>query len=168
MKIVRSVATASAAIAIAGGAFLATPAGAAQSGVEAGILTCERVPGSGINLIIHSTADVKCTFKNSEGKVERYKGETGVALGVDLEWKTEEKIAFTVISADKDVMPGSYALAGKYFGGKASVAAGLGAGAQSLIGGSGDNVALQPLALSASKGVGVAAGIGYLYLEPEK
>ncbi len=143
---------------------VATPATVyAQSGVNIGILTCKKVPG-GINLIIHSVTNIECEFSNGNGK-ERYKGETGVALGIDLEWNASKNIAYTVISATKDVRMGSHSLAGKYAGAKASASVGVGVGAQVLVGGGNNNFSLQPLALEVSTGLGAAAGIGYLYLE---
>ena len=62
---------------------------------------------------------------------------------------------------------GSYPLKGKYIGGKASASAGVGIGAAALVGGSNDNFGLNPLALEANQGVGVAGGLGFLYIEPD-
>ncbi|MDH5750207.1 MAG: DUF992 domain-containing protein [Rhodospirillales bacterium] len=135
----------------------------AQSGVNVGVLTCKKIPG-GVNLIIHSVTNIECEFSNGNGK-ERYKGETGVGLGIDLEWNQSKNIAYTVISATKDIRMGSHSLAGKYAGAKASASAVVGVGAQVLVGGGNNNFTLQPLALEASTGLGAAAGIGYLYLE---
>ena len=135
-----------------------------QAGVELGVLTCTVVPGSRVNLLIRSTADIECEF-NNQGTVERYKGETGIALGLDLSIKSDEKMAFTVLSASSDVTPGGHALAGKYVGAAASAAAGVGLGAKVLVGGGNKNFSLQPLALETSKGLGAAGGLGFLYIE---
>jgi hypothetical protein len=137
----------------------------AQAGVEVGILTCNSVPATRLNLLIHSTVDVECVFKHPAGE-ERYRGETGIGLGIDLNWRRDEQIAFTVISGSADVRPGAYALAGKYFGAKASATAGVGAGVAALVGGGEKNITLQPLAVETSTGLGVAGGLGYLYPEP--
>jgi hypothetical protein len=94
-----------------------------DAGFELGILKCEVVPGTRVNLLIRSTADVRCTYDNN-GTIENYIGETGIALGLDISIKNDEKMAFTVIAATADTRPGSYALAGKYAGGQASAAAG--------------------------------------------
>ncbi|MGH8590163.1 MAG: DUF992 domain-containing protein [Gammaproteobacteria bacterium] len=56
----------------------------------------------------------------------------------------------------------------KYTGAKASATAGVGVGANVLIGGGQKSFTLQPLSLTGSTGVGVAGGVGYLYLEPDK
>ncbi len=60
---------------------------------------------------------------------------------------------------------GAWALAGRYVGAKASAAAGLGTGAQFLIGGGEKSFTLQPLALEGGTGLGTAGGVGYLFLE---
>lgn len=138
-----------------------------QSGIQVGILTCESIPGTRTNLLVHSTVQVNCVYKRGDS-TERYTGETGIGLGIDLNLGRDEKIAFTVISASSDVRPGSGALAGKYYGGKASATAGVGVGAAALVGGGHKNISLQPLALETSTGVGVAGGLGYLYLQPAK
>jgi len=135
-------------------------------GTKVGVLNCKQVPDSRVNLLIHSTADLKCTFKSTAGgTVERYKGETGVGLGIDLNIKQEENISFAAFSAD--FKEGTNQLAGKYVGVEASVAAGVGVGAKALVGGNKRTISLQP-ALSSSEGAGVAAGFSYLYLEPDQ
>lgn len=140
---------------------------AEQAGVQIGILACEVVPGSRVNLLIRSTADVKCTYDN-QGTIERYNGEAGIALGLDLSFKNDEKFGFAVIAASSDVTPGAYALAGKYVGGQASAAAGVGVGAKVLVGGGEKNFSLQPVGLEGSTGLGASAGIGFLYIEAAK
>lgn len=138
------------------------------AGLQVGVITCKVVPGSRVNLLVRSTADVDCTWEYG-GAVEKYRGETGIALGLDLSFKGDETIAFGVIAASQDVTPGKYALAGKYVGGQADAALGVGVGAKVLVGGGDKNVSLQPLALSGSTGsVGASAGVGFLYIEPAK
>lgn len=146
------------------------PAQAAEemstAGTKVGQLTCHQVPGSRLNLVVHSTADVKCEFKSTAGgSVERYKGETGVGFGIDLNFKQDESLVFAVFSAD--FKPGTNQLAGKYGGVGGSVAVGAGVGAQVLLGGNNRTISLQP-AVTTSTGSGAAAGITYLYLEPDR
>ena len=140
---------------------------AQQPGLEVGLLTCSVVPGSRVNLVVRSTADVICQYTKG-GAAENYIGETGIALGVDLSFRQDEKMAFTVLSASADIAPGSNALAGKYVGGEISAAAGLGLGAKALFGGGAKNVGLQPVALASSKGLGASGGLSFLYIEPAK
>ena len=139
------------------------PAGE-DSGPEVGVLTCSTVPDSRVNLLIHSTAEIECEFKDADGTVEHYKGETGIGLGIDLHIAHDETVMFTVVAHHFE--PGTHQLAGRYGGAKASVAVGHGGGAQLLIGGDHDSIGLKP-AVSHNQGAGVAAGLSYLYLEPK-
>ncbi|HEX9702834.1 MAG TPA: DUF992 domain-containing protein [Rhodospirillales bacterium] len=152
--------------ALAGGA--AQTAHAADPGVKLGVLNCHQIPGTAFNLLIHSTVQVNCMFTSVTGERQAlYKGETGIGLGIDLNWNKSESIAFTVLGATTNV-GGSHPLAGKYLGGRASASAGVGGGVQVLVGAGANQFTLQPLALESAKGFGVAAGLGYLYLEPSK
>lgn len=146
---------------------LGTVSQQASADVVVGVLNCTTVPGSRINLLIRSTSDITCEFTDADGNSEKYNGESGIALGLDLSFKSEETFAFSVISANK-ANAGSHALAGKYGGARATASAGVGLGAAALVGGSDDNFGLNPLALSAEKGIGASAGIGFLYLEAAK
>lgn len=143
------------------------PADEPKSGVEVGVLSCKSLPDTAKNLVIHSTVQVECVYESTSGK-ENYVGETGIGLGVDLNWKRVDDIGYTVLAGSTDVRPGSGALAGKYVGAKASATVGYGGGAAVLVGGGGKNISLQPLALEGSQGLGVAAGLTYLYIEPAK
>ena len=65
--------------------------------------------------------------------------------------------------------PGSVArgaLQGSYGGASAEVSAGLGLGANALIGGFNGSVALQPLSIQGQTGLNVAAGIAGVELQP--
>ncbi len=149
-------------------AFIAMPALAlagTTEGTRVGLLTCKTVPGSSLSLVIHSTEDVKCVFKDNIGETEHYKGETGVGLGFDVSFDRETTMVYTVMAAN--IKAGNHQLAGKYFGGGGSATVGAGMGAQALIGGGRKNISLQPVALSGSSGAGVSGGLTYLYLEAD-
>ncbi len=142
---------------------------AGKGGVKIGMLTCKKIPGSTVNLLIHSSTGLDCVYHSEGGAVvEKYKGESGVALGVDLSWDKVSVMKFAVISPSKNVDVGNYALAGTYTGATASAALGLGVGAKVLVGGGPESIALNPVALEGIKGVGAAAGIGYLTLQPAR
>lgn len=136
----------------------------AGSGVKVGVLHCKNIPGTRSTFIIRSSVGIACEFE-TPGGTEYYRGETGIALGIDLNITKTERMAFTVFMATSDVAVGAYSLAGKYYGAKASATVGGGAGIAVLIGGGDDSVTLQPLALEGSYGLGAAGGLGYLYLE---
>ncbi|MDX1512528.1 MAG: DUF992 domain-containing protein [Gammaproteobacteria bacterium] len=138
----------------------------ASADVELGILKCRSVPESRINLVIRSTVDIKCVLKYIDGTVERYRGETGIAIGLDLSFKGDEEFAFSVIAAS-EIKPGEHPLTGKYVGARLSASAGIGLGAAALIGGSNQSFGLTPLALEANRGAGIAGGVGFLYIEPD-
>ncbi|MFZ5556204.1 MAG: DUF992 domain-containing protein [Pseudomonadota bacterium] len=137
----------------------------AAGGVEAGVLTCKGVPGSGVSCLVFSSRDMDCTYKSVHGE-ERYRATAGIGLGADLGFKREEWVAFSVIGGTSDVAPEAHSLAGTYLGARASASWGVGAGAAVLAGGGGKSVSLQPLALEANTGVGAMGGLAYLTLEP--
>lgn len=153
--------------ALACGILLGTAANsqAAETGVGVGTLNCHSVPDSGFNLIVHSTVDIKCVFVAADGSVEHYKGETGIGLGIDLDFNHEESFHFVVLAAV--FQSGSHHLAGGYAGGKASASLGVGGGGKILIGGDHDNIGLKPAAVSGS-GIGFEAGLTYLHLEADE
>ena len=61
--------------------------------------------------------------------------------------------------------PSPGALDGHYGGATASAAVGVGLGANFLIGGSDQSIALQPLSIEGSPGLNIAAGIGEMTLK---
>jgi hypothetical protein len=135
-------------------------------GFQIGVLTCLSNPETQKNRLVASKVAVDCELKYNNGKVERYVGETGIRLGVDLNWKREDKLIYTVLAASQDTTPGAGALAGKFAGGKGAVSLWVGGGAGVLVGGGKENLTLQPLALEKSKGFGIAGGVSYLRLQP--
>ena len=137
-----------------------------EGGVEFGILTCKKIPGTYEYYLIHSTVSVDCVFSHPEGE-EHYSGRAGIGLGLDLNWKHTEDMAYSVIGGSADVRPSAYGLSGTYLGGRISATIGVGGGVAILIGGGDQSFSLQPLALEVNSGLGAAAGIGYLSLDPD-
>jgi hypothetical protein len=131
---------------------------------EIGVVTCDYIQGSKVNLLIHSTASFNCVFKH-DGIRDYYDGESGITLGLDLQWTDQSTMAYTVMASTGESVDWSVALNGTYSGGKASAAFGVGLGAAVLIGGGSDSVALVPIAIEAGTGFGATAGIGYLSLK---
>ncbi len=138
-----------------------------NAGLQAGVLKCTTVPGSRVNLIIRSTADVTCEYDN-QGTLERYVGETGIGLGLDLSFKSDEVMHFAVIAASNDTTPGAYSLAGKYVGGELNAAAGVGLGARGLVSAANTSFSLQPLAINTATGLGVSGGLSFLYIQADR
>ncbi len=142
---------------VAGVAGLAAPAQAA--GVNAGVLTCN--VASGFGFIFGSTRALNCTFSAGPRRVEHYTGSIS-KFGVDIGFVQSAVIVWAVVAPTINLAPG--ALAGNYVGATASATAGVGVGANVLIGGSGNSIALQPVSIEGNTGLNVAAGIGAISL----
>ena len=138
--------------------FATQPADAA-SGVNIGSLNCN-VSG-GVGFIFGSSKNISCVFTKPDGTAERYHGDID-KYGVDIGFTSEGYMVWAVF-APGQVKKG--ALAGKYAGATADVAAGLGLGANVLVGGSGNQIALQPVSIEGMTGLNVAAGFGQITLK---
>jgi hypothetical protein len=138
--------------AFAGVAALAGPA-SAQSAVNVGTLTCN--VASGFGFIFGSSKALNCTFSGL-GRAEHYVGNI-TKFGADIGYTSGGVLVWTVVAPVAVMVPGS--LAGNYGGGTASATVGVGVGANALIGGSTNTVALQPLSIEGNTGLNVAAGI---------
>ena len=138
---------------------LAIPA-RAQSGVKVGSLTCNE--SGGVGLILGSAKRLNCSFAGPNG-LEHYLG-TISKIGVDIGFTAGGTLVWAVFAPTGVMVPGS--LAGTYVGATASATVGIGVGANALIGGSGNTVALQPLSVEGNQGLNVAGGIGTITLAP--
>lgn len=134
----------------------AAPAAAQNAGVNVGSLEC--VVEGGIGLIITSSKGMDCVFRTGDGYQERYTG-TLRKFGVDIGITGEAAMAWLVF-APGVVEPG--ALEGTYGGGSAEATAGVGAGANVLVGGA--NIHLQPVSVQVQSGLNVAAGVSSMEL----
>jgi hypothetical protein len=143
--------------AFAGG--VAGPA-AAQSFVDAGVLTCRVSPS--IGLLITSTKRLDCTFTPDLRPAEHYVGSIS-RFGLDVGITGEGIIVWGVLSSISSGFPIG-ALAGNYGGASAEASLIVGAGANLLLGGSNRSFALQPLSIQGQIGVNFAAGITALNL----
>ncbi len=144
-------------------AMVPAQAGAEAEGLRTGTLACTKT-GEKVSFLIHSRVPLACTFSNGNG-VEEYQGESGIALGLDIQWEQEKELVFVIVAPTSDYRIGSYALEGTYVGAKGSAAIGVGLGANVLIGGGDKSFSLQPVSVEGSTGFGAAAGVGYLTLK---
>jgi len=149
------------AAAFTAGLFATAPA-SAGSGVNVGSLNCKVAGGSGF--IFGSTKNLSCLFTRHDGTAERYTGEIK-KYGVDIGF-TDGAYMIWLVFAPGNVKKG--ALAGNYAGATADVAVGLGLGANVLVGGSNDQIALQPASVEGVQGLNVAAGFGQITLKAAK
>ncbi len=153
-----------AAIGLVAGMLGAGAATAAESGTKAGYLKCD-VEGA-VSFIFGSSRDITCLYSPEGGKrVDRYTGEIQ-KYGVDIGFYGNGVMIWAVIAPTSDVGPG--ALAGDYGGVSADAAAGIGVGANALLGGGSKSIALQPVSIEGITGLNVAAGVGVLNLRASK
>jgi hypothetical protein len=137
----------------------------AQTGAptQVGTLTCD-ISG-GIGMIIASKKDVNCIFTPANpGPREVYVGHIS-KFGLDLGGTTGGRMVWAVFAPTTK----NYgALSGTYVGATAEATFGAGLGANVLVGGSNDTIALQPLSVQGQTGLNVAAGVGALTLRPAR
>ena len=139
---------------------LASSAQAAEHGVKVGELTCNVASGWGF--VFGSSKDLRCVFRQSNKHAVHYSGSIN-KFGVDIGYTEGGVLIWGVVAPTSDVRPG--ALAGDYVGVSASATAGVGVGANVLVGGFDKSFSLQPLSVSGNEGLNVAAGIGSITLK---
>jgi hypothetical protein len=137
----------------------AVPARAAKVTVKTGYLTCHEAGGWGF--IIGSSHKLHCTYSSNGGRTEYYTG-TVSKFGADIGYLKSAVILWAVAAPTTELGPG--ALAGDYGGAQASVALGVGAGANVLVGGFHKSVTLQPVSVESENGLNVAAGVAAMSL----
>ena len=141
---------------------LAALAGAAASQsakVETGVLTCNVYGGAGF--VFGSSKDLSCVFEGLSGGKERYRGSID-KFGLDVGYTGNTVMVWTVLAPSAGVPSG--ALAGTYGGVSAEATVGVGVGANALLGGSQNSIALQPLSVQGQEGLNVALGVAELKL----
>jgi len=142
----------------------ATPAAAESAKVQIGVLVCSVAPT--VSFVIGSVRDLACELRTSrlepyavtgtyKGTVSRFGLDIGVTKGNTLSW--------AVFAPTVDT--GAGALAGQYIGVSANAALVVGGGANVLLGGSNQTIALQPLSFEGITGATLAAGIADMKLE---
>jgi Protein of unknown function (DUF992) len=154
----RKLAIAICALGLAAGSSILGTSAQAQGGVQVGTLTCN--VASGFGFIFGSSRAINCTFSRG-GPLEHYVGSID-RFGVDIGYLQGGVIIWTVVAPTANIEPGS--LAGTYGGATASATVGVGVGANVLVGGSGNSIALQPVSIQGTTGLNVAAGIAAMTL----
>ncbi len=133
---------------------------AAPHGVKVGELTCGVASGWGF--VFGSSKDLRCVFRQNDRKAVHYSGSIS-KFGVDIGYTEGGVLIWGVVAPSSDMRPG--ALEGDYVGASAGATAGIGVGANVLVGGFDKSFSLQPLSVSGNKGLNVAAGIGSISLK---
>lgn len=137
---------------------LATPA-AAQNSLQVGVLQCD--VSKGTSLIVEQKQWMRCSFKRTDGTVERYNGrikEYGLSLGNP----GPAHLVWGVFAPSKNMPAG--ALAGGYGGVTAGASLGVGMGANALLGGLNRSFSLQPISMEGMQGTNLALGVSSVSL----
>jgi hypothetical protein len=153
-------AVAGAAVAFAALAVQPSTSEAAQAKLVAGTLTCKG--HGGVGLILGSKETLHCIFTSPSGVHRRPYVATITKVGVDIGFKGESTLIWTVLSSTSDIPSG--ALVGTYGGVTAGAAVGVGGNANALVGGSNDSIALQPVSVAGQTGLNIAVGVAGLTL----
>jgi Protein of unknown function (DUF992) len=132
-----------------------------QGRVQIGVLECRG--GASVGFIVGSVTNLGCVLRADGRRDEPYVA-TIRKVGLDLGITQETGLAWAVFAPVERFGPGD--LAGNYAGAQGSASIGVGVGANVLVGGSANSVALQPLSLQGSTGLNVAAGLESLELRP--
>lgn len=138
-------------------ALLAAPA-LADGGVKLGVLNCDL--SASVGLILGGSQAASCVFQGPNGS-ENYEGrisEVGLDIGV-----TEASVMSWAVFAPGQV--GRGALQGTYVGATAEATVAVGLGANVLVGGSENSIALQPVSVDGQAGLNVAAGLAKFNLK---
>ncbi|MEO0729310.1 MAG: DUF992 domain-containing protein [Pseudomonadota bacterium] len=156
----RTLTSSIAAIVLCGAAAL-QPATAQDSvdRIETGVLECSGEGGWG--LILGSRKTMRCTFTSLSGKPLGSYDATVTKFGLDIGKTGQTSMVWTVLApttaAGDNYVIGS--LEGDYVGVAAEASAGVGLGANALVGGGQTSFALQPVSVKAQTGLNIAAGV---------
>ena len=137
------------------------PAQAQAQAVKAGLLSCHA--SSGFGLIFGTTRDVNCALHLDAGTPQHYVGHID-SFGFDAGY-TEAGTLIWVVLAQTTPAPG--ALTGTFEPHPASTLVGEGFTTNTLMGGTGNTIALLPLNLQPNTNVNDAAGVAKLTLKQQ-
>jgi len=132
---------------------------AAQPRIQAGILQCRGAPTA--SFIVGSVHQAGCVFQLDRGPRYRYYGFVR-RVGLDIGFTEQSTLAWAVLAPTDRIGPGD--VSGNYGGLTAAGAIGTGANASALVGGSNNELSLQPLSFDGQTGLNVALGIAGLEL----
>lgn len=133
----------------------------AQQPVQAGVLECRG--GASIGFIIGSVTNLACVMR-SPGLPDDFYVATVNKVGLDIGITEQTALAWAVFAPVNQLRPGD--LSGQYAGVQGSASWGAGLGANVLVGGSNNTVALQPASIQGQVGLSIAAGLETLTLRP--
>jgi hypothetical protein len=132
-----------------------------QQGVQLGVLNCRG--GASVGFVVGSVTNLGCVLTGT-GRPDQPYVATVRKVGLDLGITEETALSWAVFAPVNYSGPGD--ISGNYAGAQSSASIGVGVGANVLVGGSQNSIALQPLSLQGSVGLNVAAGLQSLELRP--
>ena len=133
----------------------------ARDHVKIGRLQCE--VAAGLGMIIASSKEMECRFVSAKGHSELYHGRIK-KFGLDIGGTDRGTLTWDVFAPTDGTL--RHALAGDYAGVGASATAGVGIGANAMVGGSERQISLQPLSVQIQTGLDIAAGVASMELRP--
>ncbi len=132
-----------------------------QQGVQLGVLNCRG--GASMGFVVGSVTNLGCVLTGT-GRPDQPYVATVRKVGLDLGITEQTALSWAVFAPVNYSGPGD--ISGNYAGAQSSASVGVGVGANVLVGGSQNSIALQPLSLQGSVGLNVAAGLQSLELRP--
>jgi hypothetical protein len=129
--------------------------------VQIGVLECRG--GASVGFIVGSVTNLGCLLR-AQGKPDQPYVATIRKVGIDLGITEQSTLAWAVFAPVERAGMGD--LSGNYAGAQGSANVGIGLGANVLVGGSANSIALQPLSVQGSTGLSVAVGLAGLELRP--
>lgn len=133
---------------------LGVTAHANEPGLQIGVLECALVDKT--NFVVISDASYDCTFTNQDGSTATFEGKIN-KYGLDLSLVTDQKLNWLVLAPSLEFK--ADALQGDYAGTSAEVQAGGGVGFRVLVGGSSEQITLNPFSTSGQAGIGASVGV---------
>jgi hypothetical protein len=133
----------------------------ARASVEAGNLSCHS-PGA-VGFIVGAVLNFDCLFVDALGRPHHYVAMVR-RVGLDLGFTQNVALGWVVFAPTAYIQPGD--LAGNYGGVQAGATVGIGLGANAMIGGSNNSIALQPVSAQAQAGLSVEGGLTGMELRP--
>jgi hypothetical protein len=135
-------------------------AGQAPSGTKVGTLNCQLAPS--IGFIVASHDPMRCRYTPDGPFPPEFYDGVITTIGLDIGFTSGGEMTWAVIAPT--LGPPRGGLAGDYVGASGSVTAGVGVGANVLVGGSGRSYALQPLSIQGQTGLDLTLGVSSLAL----
>src|SRR5260370_38283684 len=146
-------------IAALGAAVALAATAAAQENIKVGYLNC--AVAGGLGLVIASSKQMDCVFTAADGHVEHYLG-TIRKFGLDIGATNAGALGWDVFAPTGG--PLNYSLVGDFAGVTAQATAGIGLGANAMIGGAGRQFTLQPISIQTQTGLNLAGGVSSMTL----